>query len=93
MGSWRSSSLAEAVPFLSPPQLGGLISPHRKQIPGLRCLSLASAEIRMTPDEREKMAILRERIAKEQDRGAFEKLVKELNDPLSRKKQRLKSKP
>lgn len=45
----------------------------------------------MTPDEREKMAILCERIAKEQDRATFKKLTKELNDLLSRKEQRLKT--
>lgn len=47
----------------------------------------------MTPDEREKMAILCERIAKEQDRTTFKKLLKELNHLLSQKEQRLKSKP
>ncbi|MGP0017628.1 MAG: hypothetical protein ACLPHP_03585 [Candidatus Sulfotelmatobacter sp.] len=57
-------------------------------------MALASAEIyAMTPDEREKMAILCERIAKEQDRATFKKLVKELNDLLRRKAQRLQSKP
>jgi len=46
----------------------------------------------MIPDEREKMAILCERIAKEQDRATFKKFIKELNDLLRRKEQRLKSK-
>jgi len=44
----------------------------------------------MTPDERERMHILCERIAKEQDSDKFVKLVQELNDLLEHKEQRLK---
>jgi hypothetical protein len=36
----------------------------------------------MTPDERERLAILCERIAKEQDRTKFTKLIEELNELL-----------
>lgn len=43
----------------------------------------------MTPDERERMAILCERIAKEQDRDKFTALVRELNDLLEAKNRRL----
>jgi hypothetical protein len=43
----------------------------------------------MTPDERERMAILCERIAKEQNLPRFKQLVQELNELLSRKEQRL----
>jgi len=43
----------------------------------------------MTPDERERMAILCERIAKEQNLQKFKQLVQELNELLSRKEQRL----
>lgn len=43
----------------------------------------------MTPDERERMHILCERIAKEQDHETFVKLVQELNDLLDHKEQRL----
>jgi len=43
----------------------------------------------MTPDERERMHILCERIAKEQDHGKFVKLVQELNDLLDLKRRRL----
>jgi hypothetical protein len=43
----------------------------------------------MTPDERERMNILCERIAKEQDHTKFVKLVQELNDLLDHKEQRL----
>ena len=44
----------------------------------------------MTPDERERMHILCERVAKEQDSDKFVKLVQELNDLLEHKEQRLK---
>src|SRR5271165_2934301 len=43
----------------------------------------------MTPDERERMAALCERIAKEQDLARFERFVKELNELLKLKEQRL----
>lgn len=43
----------------------------------------------MTPDERERMQFLCERIAKEEDREEFTKLVHELNDLLEHKGQRL----
>lgn len=43
----------------------------------------------MTPDERERMAILCERIAKEQDRHKFAELVEQLNNLLDQKDQRL----
>lgn len=43
----------------------------------------------MTPDERERMRILCEQIAKEQDRTKFLDLVSELNDLLDGKGQRL----
>jgi hypothetical protein len=43
----------------------------------------------MTPDERERMHILCERIAKEQDFSKFVKLVQELNDLLDLKRRRL----
>ena len=43
----------------------------------------------MTPDERERMHILCEWIAKEQDHDKFVKLVQELNDLLDHKGQRL----
>jgi hypothetical protein len=43
----------------------------------------------MTPDERERMNFLCERIAKEQDHTEFSKLVQELNDLLERKEHRL----
>jgi hypothetical protein len=46
----------------------------------------------MTPDEREQLAILCERIAKEQDRDKFKALVRELNDLLDAKDRRLASK-
>jgi hypothetical protein len=42
----------------------------------------------MTPDERERMAILCQRIAVEKDHDTFTKLVEELNDVLARKEQR-----
>ena len=42
----------------------------------------------MTPDARERMHILRERIAKE-NHDKFVKLVQELNDLLDHKEQRL----
>lgn len=43
----------------------------------------------MTPEERERMNVLCERIAKEQDHDKFVKLVQELNDLLEHKEQRL----
>ena len=43
----------------------------------------------MTPEERERMASLCQRIATEQDRDQFTQLVKELNDLLSVKDHRL----
>lgn len=43
----------------------------------------------MTPEERERMHVLCERIAKEQDHTKFVKLVQELNDLLDHKEQRL----
>ncbi len=43
----------------------------------------------MTPDERERMHILCERIAKEQNHEKFVKLVQELNDLLDHKEKRL----
>jgi hypothetical protein len=45
----------------------------------------------MTPDERERMHILCERIAKEQDHERFVKLVQELNDLLEHKEQRMEN--
>jgi hypothetical protein len=47
----------------------------------------------MTPDERERMNVLCEQIAKEQDHEKFAKLVQELNDLLDHKEQRLDSSP
>jgi hypothetical protein len=46
----------------------------------------------VTPDEREQMAILCERIAKEQDRDKYKESVKHLNDLLETKERRLESK-
>ncbi len=43
----------------------------------------------MTPDERERMQMLCERIAKEQNHDKFVKLVQELNDLLEHKERRL----
>jgi hypothetical protein len=43
----------------------------------------------MTPDERERMQLLCEQIAKEEDPEEFTKLVQELNDLLEHKVQRL----
>ena len=43
----------------------------------------------MTPDERERMYILCERIAKEQNHEKFVKLVQELNNLLEDKEHRL----
>ena len=43
----------------------------------------------MTPEERERMHVLCERIAKEQNHDKFAKLVQELNDLLDHKEQRL----
>jgi hypothetical protein len=43
----------------------------------------------MTPDERERMRVLCEQIAKEQNHDNFTKLVQELNDLLERKDYRL----
>ena len=45
----------------------------------------------MTPNERERMAILCERIAKEQDLAKFKQFVREPNEFLGRKEQRLKN--
>jgi hypothetical protein len=45
----------------------------------------------MTPDERERMAILCERIAKEQDLTKFMEFVQQLNDLLKNKEDRLRS--
>ena len=42
----------------------------------------------MTPEERERMHALCERIAKEQNHEKFVKLVQELNDMLEHKEQR-----
>jgi hypothetical protein len=44
----------------------------------------------MTPDERERMAILCERIAKEKDPDTFDKLVRELNNLLALKRERIR---
>ena len=46
----------------------------------------------MTPEEREHMSVLCQRIATEQDRDIFSQLVKELNDLLSVKDHRLEEK-
>ncbi len=46
----------------------------------------------MTPDERERMAILCERIAKEKDHGKFTRLIQELNELLEAKERRLGAK-
>jgi len=46
----------------------------------------------VTPDERERMAILCERIATEQDRQKFTQLVDELNELLDHKDERLRLK-
>jgi hypothetical protein len=46
----------------------------------------------MTPEEREQMASLCQRIATEQDRDIFSHLVTQLNELLSRKDQRLEDK-
>ena len=43
----------------------------------------------MSPEERERMHALCERIAKEQNHEKFVKLVQELNDLLEHKEQRL----
>lgn len=43
----------------------------------------------MTPEERERMHLLCERIAKEQDHEKFVKLVQDLNDLLENKERRL----
>lgn len=43
----------------------------------------------MTPDERERMQLLCEQIAKEEDPEKFTKLVQELNDLLEHKVKRL----
>ena len=45
----------------------------------------------MTPDERERMAILCERIATEKDHGKYTALVKQVNDLLAVKEHRLKA--
>jgi hypothetical protein len=46
----------------------------------------------LTPEERERMTTLCQRIASEQDRNIFTQLVKELNDLLSAKDHRLEEK-
>lgn len=46
----------------------------------------------MTPEERDRMSSLCQRIATEQDRDKFTQLVKELNDLLSQKDHRLEEK-
>ena len=46
----------------------------------------------MTPDEREQMAILFERIAKEKNHDKFAKFVEQLNALLNKKAQRLENK-
>jgi hypothetical protein len=46
----------------------------------------------VTPDERERMAILCERIAKEQDHNKFKELVDQLNALLEAKDRRLTEK-
>ena len=43
----------------------------------------------MTPEEREKMHMLCQRIATEKDPATFDKLVKELNDLLEVKHERI----
>jgi hypothetical protein len=47
----------------------------------------------MTPDERERMNLLCDQIAKEIDHNKFVKLVQELNDLLDNKEQRLEESP
>ena len=47
----------------------------------------------MTPDEREHLHILCERIAKEQDGEKFSELVRQLNELLENKAQRLEARP
>ena len=47
----------------------------------------------MTPDERERMNLLCDQIAKEIDHNKFVKLVQELNDLLDNKEQRLEDSP
>lgn len=47
----------------------------------------------MSPDERERLHILCERIAKEQDNDIFTMLVMELNDLLDGKQKRLDETP
>jgi hypothetical protein len=49
----------------------------------------AAREVRMTPDERERMQVLCEQIAKEENRERFTNLVHELNELLENKVQRL----
>jgi len=44
----------------------------------------------MTPDERERMAILCQRIATEKNPESFDNLVQELNDLLDIKRQRIR---
>jgi hypothetical protein len=48
---------------------------------------------KMAPDERERMRILCERIAKEQDSHVFSTLVQELNELLEGKPARLEQEP
>jgi DNA-binding transcriptional regulator YbjK len=45
----------------------------------------------MTPDEREQMAVLFERIAKEQELPRFTRWVQDLNDLLEKKERRLEN--
>jgi hypothetical protein len=45
----------------------------------------AAREVRMTPDERERMQVLCEQIAKEENRERFTNLVHELNELLENK--------
>jgi hypothetical protein len=47
----------------------------------------------VTPDEREQMAILCQRIAVEQDRDKFTELVDQLNELLEHKGRRLNAPP
>ena len=47
----------------------------------------------MTPDERERMAILCERIAKEQDPSLFAEFVRQLNELLELKRHRFEDAP
>jgi hypothetical protein len=57
----------------------------------LRTAEGGKSGVNMTPDERERMAILCERIATEKDHDRFTALVKQLDDLLRDKERRLKS--